>query len=423
MINNNETLPPNNLIKKRWRDMGAAFKVRNYRWYWTTQFLSGIGTWAQAIAQSWLILDLTHSAIALGTITMLQFLPMLLFSLFGGVIADRFERRRLLVFTQIILALQAIILAILVLTHAITIFEVGFLALLLGTINALNGPAQQAFVPELVGKDLVPNAVALNSVQFNTSRMIGGAIGGIAVALWGIPGALFFNAASFIPTIVVLIIIRPAYTAIKTYLEKTSAITELMEGLKYALSNLSIRRIVLLFGIIGLLGFNWQVAVPLIAKFSLHQNVTAFGDLMAALGAGSLIGAIIQARNSNASEKRIILGGIALGISLLLLGLSHSYLLSLILLAIAGFSGIIASVTTNTRLQLITPDKFRGRIMGIYVLLMGGTTPIGAFLFGEIAGNFNTGVALIIFGSITVLGIVTIALTNRHFATPGLFTN
>jgi MFS family permease len=209
----------------------------------------------------------------------------------------------------------------------------------------------------------------------------------------------------------------------KTYLEKTSAITELIEGLKYALSNISIRRIVLLFGIIGLLGFNWQVAVPLIARFSLHQNVTAFGDLMAVLGAGSLIGAIIQTRNSNASEKRIILSGIALGISILLLGLSHSYLLSLILLAIAGFAGIIASVTTNTRLQLITPDKFRGRIMSIYILLMGGTTPIGAFLFGEIAGNFNTGIALIIFGSITVLGIIIIALTHRHFVTPNLIAS
>ncbi|MHB8443344.1 MAG: MFS transporter [Patescibacteria group bacterium] len=413
----------NSTTKKRWRDMGAAFKIRNYRWYWTTQFLSGIGTWAQAIAQSWLILDLTHSAIALGIITMLQFFPMLLFSLFGGVVADRFERRQLLVFTQIILALQAIILSILVITHNITILEVGFLALLLGTTNALNGPAQQAFVPELVGKELVPNAVALNSVQFNTSRMIGGAIGGIAIALWGIPGALFFNAASFIPTIIVLIVIRPAYTTIKTYLKKTSAITELKEGLGYSLSNLSIRKIVLLFGVIGLLGFNWQVAVPLIARFSLHKNVTAFGDLMAALGAGSLIGAIIQTRNSNASEKRIILGGIALGISLLLLGLSHSYILSLLLLVIAGFSGIIASVTTNTRLQLITPDKFRGRIMGIYILLMGGTTPIGAFLFGEIAGNFNTGIALMIFGGITVLAIAIIAITNHHIETNNLVSN
>ncbi len=400
--------------KKFWKDMGAAFKISNYRWYWSTQLLSGIGTWAQAIAQSWLILNLTHSAIDLGVITMLQFLPMLLFSLYGGVIADRLPRRQLLIFTQIILAIQAIILSVLVFTHSVTIWEIGLLALFLGTTNALNGPVQQSFIPELVSKDLVPNAVALNSVQFNTSRMIGGAVGGIAIALWGISGALLFNALSFIPIIILLIKIRPAYTIAKTNIMKQSAIIELKEGLVYAFQEISIRRIIFLFGIIGLLGFNWQVAVPLIARFSLHQKVVEFGDLMAALGAGSLIGAIIQAKNNNASERRIVIGGIALGLSILLLGFSHSYILSMFLLVIAGFAGIITSVTTNTRLQIITPDKYRGRIMGIYILLMGGTTPIGAFLFGELAGHFNTGIALIVFGGITVVLISIIKISNNH---------
>ncbi len=400
--------------KKFWKDMGAAFKISNYRWYWSTQLLSGIGTWAQAIAQSWLILNLTHSAIDLGVITMLQFLPMLLFSLYGGVIADRLPRRQLLIFTQIILAIQAIILSVLVFTHSVTIWEIGLLALFLGTTNALNGPVQQSFIPELVSKDLVPNAVALNSVQFNTSRMIGGAVGGIAIALWGISGALLFNALSFIPIIILLIKIRPAYTIAKTNIMKQSAIIELKEGLVYAFQEISIKRIIFLFGIIGLLGFNWQVAVPLIARFSLHQKVVEFGDLMAALGAGSLIGAIIQAKNNNASERRIVIGGIALGLSILLLGFSHSYILSMFLLVIAGFAGIITSVTTNTRLQIITPDKYRGRIMGIYILLMGGTTPIGAFLFGELAGHFNTGIALIVFGGITVVLISIIKISNNH---------
>ena len=403
-----------NTHKRSLKDMLEAFKIKNYLWYWVTQFLSGIGTWAQAIAQSWLILNLTHSAVDLGIITMLQFLPMLLFSLFGGVIADRLPRKKLLVFTQIVLVIQAIILGILVYTHSVTIIEVGILALILGTTNALNGPVQQSFVPELVGRELVPNAIALNSVQFNTSRMIGGAIGGIAIAIWGISGALFLNAASYIPIIIVLIFIKPGYTIIREYLEeKESSLHDLKEGLKYAFGNISIQRIILLFGIIGLLGFNWQVAVPLIARYSLHQKVIEFGDLMAALGAGSLIGAIIQTRINKSSEKRIMWGGIVLGLSILLLGFSQSYILSLILLAIAGFAGIIASISTNTQLQLLTPDKFRGRVMGIYVLLIGGTTPIGAFIFGEIAGYFSTGIALIIFGTITVLGIFIVSQRKR----------
>jgi MFS family permease len=400
-----------NRKKRSLKDMLEAFKIRNYLWYWITQFLSGIGIWAQAIAQSWLILNLTHSAIDLGIITMLQFLPILLFSLFGGVIADRLPRKKLLIFTQIVLVIQAIILGILVYTHNITIIEVGILALLLGTTNALNGPTQQSFVPELVGRELVPNAIALNSVQFNTSRMIGGAIGGLAIALWGISGAIFLNAISYIPIIIVLIIIQPAYTITREYLkEKESSLHDLSEGLKYAFENISIQKIILLFGIIGLLGFNWQVAVPLIARYSLHQKVIEFGDLMSALGAGSLIGAIIETRNNNTSDKQIIWGGIALGICLLLLGLTKSYILSLILLAIAGFSGIIAAISTNTLLQLITPDKLRGRVMAIYILLMGGTTPIGAFIFGEIAGYFSTGIALIVFGGITIIGITIISV-------------
>ena len=400
--------------KRSLKYMLEAFKVRNYILYWVTQFLSGIGTWAQVIAQSWLILNLTHSAVDLGIITMLQFLPMLLFSLFGGVIADRLPRKKLLVFTQIILVVQAVVLGVLVYTHSITIIEVGILAFILGTINSLNAPVQQSFVPELVGRELVPNAITLNSVQFNTSRMIGGAIGGIAIAFWGISGTLFLNAVSYIPIIIVLIFIKPQYTIIKEYLgKKESSLHDLLDGIKYAFGNISIQRIILLFGIIGLLGFNWQVAVPLIARYSLHQKVIEFGYLMTALGAGSLIGAIIETRNNNGGEKRIIWGGIVLGLSILLLGLTYSYILSLILLAIAGFSGIIASISTNTQLQLITPDKFRGRVMGIYVLLMGGTTPIGAFIFGEIAGHLGTGMALIIFGTITVIGIFIVSQRKR----------
>lgn len=397
-----------------WRVTLAAFKVPAFAWYWCGQLLSGIGTWSQSIALAWLVLDLTHSAVDLGTITMLQFVPILAFSLFGGVVADRFPRRRLLIATQIALTMEAVVLGVLVATHTITLWETGLIAVTIGTTNALNNPVQQAFVPELVGHDLVANAVALNSVQFNSARMLGGAVGGLAITIWGISGALFLNAASFIPIVIILFRIRPAHDGGTSPTEHAAAWTELRQGLAFALATTSIRRVVFLFAVVGLFGFNWQVAVPLVARFVLHRQAAGLGELMAALGAGSLVAAVGLARNQRASEGRLVFGGVALGLSLVALGLSRSYPLSLLILVFAGAVGVVASITANTRLQLLTPDRLRGRVMGIYVLLMGGTTPIGSLLLGEVAGHLGTDAAIMTFGTTTVAGVVLIAALRRR---------
>ncbi|MHB1431008.1 MAG: MFS transporter [Streptosporangiaceae bacterium] len=396
-----------------WRSMVAALRVPAFAWYWSGQLVSVIGTWSQVVAVSWLVLDLTHSAIALGTITLLQTLPILAFALPGGVIADRVPRRRLLIATQVALAAQAIALGLLVALHLVTIWEIGLLSFVLGTANALNGPAQQAFVPELVGRELVPDAVALNSVQFNTARMIGGAVGGLAVAAWGVSGALFFNAATFLPILAVLMVIRAAHAAPRPATH-ASVLADLRAGLGYALRTKPVRRVVLVLGVVGLLGYNWQVAVPLIARFMLHRQVTGYGALMSALGAGSLVAAILLARDQRASEHRLMAGAVVLGAVLMALGLSYSYPASLVLLSVGGFAGLVATITANTRLQMLTPDELRGRVMGIYVLLMGGTTPIGAFAFGEIAGHLSTGDALITFGATTVVTVGAIWLHRRE---------
>ena len=396
--------------------MLAAFELPAFRWYWVGQLLSGIGTWSQSIALAWLVLDLTHSPVDLGTITMLQFLPILAFSLLGGVVADRFARRQLLIVTQIALTMEAVILGVLVSTHVVTLWEVALIAVAVGTTNALNNPVQQAFVPELVGRELVADAVALNSVQFNAARMLGGAVGGVVIAEWGIGAALFLNAASFVPIVVVLVLIRPVDQLERQAQRHVSALLELRQGLSYALATTSVRRVVILFAVIGLFGFNWQVAVPLVARFVLHRRVAGFGDLMAALGAGSLIGALVMVRDQRASELRLIVGGMALGLSLMALGLSRSYPVSLVVLAVAGTGGVIASITANTRLQLLTPNHLRGRVMGIYVLLMGGTTPIGSFLLGEVAGHYGTGAAIVTFGVITAGGVGLISARRRRGA-------
>ena len=407
------TQPLRNSKADSWAQMVEALRVPAFAWYWAGQLISGIGTWSQAIAQSWLVLDITHSAAALGTITMLQFLPMLLFSLFGGVVADRLPRRQLLVATQIALTAQAVTLGVLVAMNIVTVWEIGLLAFALGTTNAINNPTQQAFVPELVGTELVANAIALNSVQFNSARMIGGAVGGIAVAAWGISGALFFNATTFLPIVLVLVIIRPKFS-FHGASTRSSALSEVGQGLSYAWKTVPIRRVVVLFGVVGLLGFNWQVAVPLVARFVLHRTVTGFGGLMGALGAGSLVAAFVIARNRHASESRLAVGGVALGVVLVAVGLSRWYSVSMGLMVAGGFAGIVTSVTANTRLQLLTSDELRGRVMGIYTLLMGGTTPIGAFLFGEIAGYFGTGTALVTFGAVTSVTVGAIALRRRR---------
>jgi MFS family permease len=403
-------------VSPSWRVALAAFKVPAFAWYWSGQLLSGIGTWSQSIALSWLVLDLTHSAVDLGTVTMLQFVPILAFALVGGVIADRLPRRGLLIATQVALTAEAVLLGLLVATHVVTLWEVSLIAVAVGTTNALNNPAQQAFVPELVGRDLVADAVALNSVQVNTARMLGGAVGGVAIAAWGISGALFLNAASFAPIVAVLVVIRPAHGAWRPPTGKATALSELRQGLAYALSTVSIRRVVVLFAVVGLFGFNWQVAVPLVARFVLHRHATGFGDLMGALGAGSLVAALAVARSQRPSERRLVVGAVALGGALVVLGLSRSFPLTLVVLVAAGAAGVVASVTANTRLQLLTPGHLRGRVMGIYVLLIGGTTPVGSFLLGEIAGHFGTGVALVGFGVATALAVGLISVLRRRVA-------
>ena len=401
-----------------WRHMAGAFRVPEFAWYWGSQLLSGMGTWSQAIAQAWLVMELSGSqsraAVWLGTITMLQFLPLLIFAPFGGVVADRVSRRRLLVVTQSAASLQALLLAMLVYFGAARLWQVGILAFALGTTNAFNNPAQQAFIPELVGRPLVADAVALNSVQFNSARMIGGAIGGIAVAAWGISGALLMNAASFVPAIVVLALIRPAYTVKRSPAKGEAVLAQLRTGFSYAITTVAVRRVVLLFGVASLIGLNWQVVLPLVARYIVHRQVTGFGTLMAAFGVGALIAAILQARDRRVSEQRLVIGGVALGVSLMLLGWSHWYLLSLVLVAGGGAASIVVSVTANTRLQLLVPDNLRGRVMGIYVLLMGGTTPIGSYVLGQVSGGFGPAVGILAFGVATVVAVAAIGFGHRR---------
>jgi MFS family permease len=408
------------------RSLPPAFTVTAYRWYWASQLVSGIGTWAQTLAQAWLVLQLTdNSAVALGTITTLQFLPMLVFPLLGGVIADRLPRRRLLITTQAGAMVQAVVLGVLVVTGQVQYWEVGALALVLGLTNAFGMPAQQSLVPEIVGRELVGNAVALNSIQFNVARLLGGAVGGVLVAVLGVGPTLLLNAATFLPAIAVLVVIRPAHARPPHAREgadpaagPSRITTEIGAGLRYALGTRSIRRTLALFGVVGLLGFNWSVAVPLLAV-ALGAGPTGLGALQAAFGVGSLAAGIALMRSRGATERRFLIGGFGLGAVLVALGLSPWYGVTIGLMLLGGLTGVTASVSANTRLQLLSTDAYRGRVMSLFTLLMGGTTPIGALLLGGIAEASGIQLGIVVFGTAVMLGLVLILVLDRAPETVG----
>jgi MFS family permease len=401
-------------------DLPPALAVPDYRRYWSSQLVSGIGTWAQTVAQAWLVLQLTgNSAIALGVITTLQFLPMMVLPLFSGVIADRLPRRKVLIVTQVGAMLQAVLLGLLVWSGHVQFWQVGVLALGLGLTNAFGNPAQAALVPEIVGRELVGNAVALNSIQFNVARLLGGAIGGAMVGVLGVAATLFLNAASFLPAIAVLVLLRPAHARRPSEREGADLAAgpqrmtaEIEAGLRYALGNRPIRRVLALFGVVGLLGFNWSVATPLLAS-SLGVGAAGFGMMQAALGAGSLVAGVTLMRTRVATERRFLVGAVLMGSVLILLGLSPWFGASALLMFFGGLGGVTASVTSNTRLQLLSVDAFRGRVMSLFTLLIGGTSPVGALLMGGIAQAAGIQTAVVVFGTCLLLGLLAIMALDR----------
>jgi MFS family permease len=384
----------------------ASLRVRNYRLFWISQLISLTGTWMQVLAQSWLVLSLTHSPQALGIVTMLQFLPLTLLVLFAGVIADRVPKRRFLVFTQSAAMLQALVLGILVTAGIVRLWHIYILAALLGLNNAFDNPARQAFVPEMVGRDLVSNAVALNSALFNSARIAGPAIAGITIATIGIDGTFFLNAASFLPVIGALLLMRTReLQPVSQAPAQTNVFGQVREGLQFAFGSRRVLLIIILLAVVGTFGYNFTVALPLLAQFVLHVGSVGFGVMTSVVGIGSLAAALTIAYTHRATERQLLLGAGAFSLILILLGLSHWFVLSLFLLAMLGYAGITFTATANTRMQLSAPDHLRGRVMSLYVLLFVGTTPLGSFLLGQTASGLGVQSAIVLFGALSAIGV------------------
>jgi len=391
-----------------------ALRHRNYRLFYTGQSISLCGTWMQTIAQAWLVLQLTDSKVALGTVTMLQFLPITIFVLFAGVIADRVPKRNFIIATQAVAMVQALVLALLVWTGRVELWHVYVLALVLGLANAFDQPARQSFVIEMVGRDDLMNAVALNSGMFNGARLIGPAIGGFVIAALGVKAAFLLNGVSFVPVIVGLMMIdTAALHGAPRKQGRIDPVRELGEGLSYAFRTPSALLVVIVVAIVGTFGYNFTVMLPLLTRYVLDSGEIALGFMTGAVGLGALISALLLASRGTVTRRTLFVGGGAFGALLALVALSPWLWLTLVFLLLLGIANTAFASTANTSLQLATPDHLRGRVMGLYMLLFAGSTPIGGYLTGVMSEAWGVQTAI---GIEAVLCLAGVAAGLAYYA-------
>jgi MFS family permease len=383
-----------------------ALRLPDYRVYWFGQLASQTGTWMQSLAQSWLVLLLTDSPLALGTVATVQFTPILLLSLFGGVLADRMSKLRLLLITQVIMLAQAAALALLTWSGHIQLWHIYGLAFVLGTANALSNPARQAFVRDLVGPDDLPNAVALNSAQFNLSRVVGPSLGGLVITIVGVAGCFVLNALSYLGVIAALLRLRTRHGSTAVAPTRGTVLGQIGEGIRYALTTPDIALIVLLMGVIGTFGYNFNVVLPLIARYMLNATPLEFGGLTTAMGVGSLLAALGLAYSGRATRQTLLFGAGGFSLLLAAVALSYWWLATIPLLVLLGLCSIVFSTTANTRLQMVTPAPLRGRVLSIYMLLFAGTTPFGSLIIGTVAEHAGVQFAVLGAGIACGLGVV-----------------
>lgn len=363
----------------------ASLRVRNYRLFASGQVVSLSGTWMQRVAQDWLVLDLSHnSGTAIGLTTGLQFAPVLFFGMYGGVIADRYNKRRVLIITQVAMGLLALGLGLLDLSGAVALWHVYALAFALGIASAIDAPARQAFVTELVGPSLLANAVGLNSATFNTARVLGPAVAGVLIAASGTAWVFLINAASFVAVIAGLMAMRDA----ELFRGKPAARRKgaVREGLRYVRGKPELVAITGLVAVVGTFGFNFQLTSALLTKNVFHHGAGSYGLISAVYAFGALLGALAFARRGRAGRRRLVfLAGAAYGLIEVLAGLMPTYWSFFAILIPFGFATLTLSTAANTTVQLAAAPSMRGRVMAFYLIVFLGGTPIGSPFIGWIA--------------------------------------
>jgi MFS family permease len=377
--------------------MFRSLANRNYRLFATGQLVSLTGTWMQNVAQDWLVLDLTHrSGTALGITTALQFLPMLLFGLWGGVFADRHNKRRIVLGSQSALGVFAFSLGLLVVTDVVQVWMVFGFAFLTGMAQVFDLPARQAFVVEMVGPDDVTNAVGLNSATFNTARIIGPALAGLMIAHGGTPPVFFLNAASYLAVIYGLTLMRESELFPGRRVERAKG--QLRAGLRYVAGRRDLLLPIVLAGVIGMLGLNFQITLALMARNEFHRGAGTYGSLSALLAAGSLVGALLTARRERPTQRVLLGAALAFGVLEAMLGLMPNIVLFSILLVPTGFAVITFTSTALSTVQVGAGAAMRGRVLSLYVLVFIGGTPFGAPLVGWLGQHVGPRSTLIVGG-------------------------
>lgn len=358
----------------------AALSVANYRRYYGGQAISLIGTWMQMTAQSWLVLTLTHSSTWLGIIIALQTLPVLVLGPYGGVIADRVDKRRLMVILQTAMGVQALVLGVLTVTGAVTVAEIGVLATLLGLNNAFENPARQSFMLELVGPEHLRNAVSLNSVLFNVARTLGPAVAGILIATVGVGVCFLCNAVSFVTVVASLITLDR--TALKPTPPALRARGQLREGLRYVRATPQLAVPLAMMAAVGCLTYEFQVTLPVMADRGLHVGATGFGFMTAAMGLGAVLGGLFVAARGRTGLRPLVIAATAFALTMVLATGAPSLNVELLALALAGGASIGFMSTGNSTLQLSAAPEMRGRVMSLWFVAFQGSTPIGGPVVG-----------------------------------------
>ncbi|MEU6197890.1 MFS transporter [Streptomyces sp. NPDC047061] len=392
----------------RGSSMFSSLKVRNYRLFFAGQVVSNIGTWMQRIAQDWLVLSLTGSATAVGVTTALQFLPMLLFGLYGGVLVDRLNKRRALLVTQTSMALTGIALALLTLSGHVQVWHVYLAAFVVGLATVVDNPARQSFVSEMVGPDQLQNAVSLNSANFQSARLVGPAVAGVMITGVGTGWAFLFNGLSFVAPLVGLLLMRARDLHVVERAPRGKG--QLREGLRYVAGRPDLTWTIILIGFIGTFGFNFPVYLSAFADDVFHAGAGSYSLFNTLMAVGSLAGALLAARRGTARLRVMLAAAVAFGGVELVAATAPSLWLFSLLMVPIGMFGMTVNVTANTTVQMGTDPAMRGRVMALYMMVFMGGSPIGAPIAGWITDAYGVRAGLAVGGAIAAAAAVVIGL-------------
>jgi MFS family permease len=394
------------------RTFRSLRRHRNYRLYFFGQVVSVSGTWMQNIGLAWLVIELSHSPIAVGALAFCRFVPFTIFGLFSGVIADRVDDRRLVVTTQSIQMILSAILAALALSGTATLSVVYVLAVLLGTAQVFDSPGRQALTYQMVGSDELPNAIALNSSLFNMSRVVGPALAGVVIAAAGAGVCFIVNAISFLAVLAGLLAMRPEELHPVERKELPTVFRGAREGLVYVLRRHDVTLVLLIVTVMSTVGFNFNVVLPLLASNTLHAGPRAFGLLSACFGTGALAGALVAATIGRPSWRALLIGLCGFSGTMLALAPLHSVWECAILLFALGGSFTLLTANANALVQLDVPGHLRGRVVGLYLFAFAGLAPVGGLVAGWLVAAGGTALAFGVAGT-TGLAIALYAIGDR----------